>query len=102
MSATTDKLLSDAVATLERVAEAEADAAKTSKIGIMSALGALKLTRGHAAKAMALGRDADALLLLAKRHLFEAALKLKIIASHAPPGDVNAAAIAAIILQLNS
>jgi hypothetical protein len=94
----------DTMALLESVIRgADPDfAPPTQPPGLNATLGGLAPSSEHKARAMAIGHSVDALVMLARRQLFELANTIKIILATIPPGDVNAAALVAIVAQLRS
>jgi hypothetical protein len=99
MSISEDNLAA-ALAALERFVHEESEQPKKAG-GTRAALGTLKLTRTHAANALAHGQNADALLTLARRKVAEAITLLNMVTGTMPASDVNAATIKTIVTGLS-
>lgn len=69
---------------------------------IKAALCALVATGEHKAKALAVGQNIDALLMLAQRQIFEITTTIRNISLTMPAADINGAAIRSIIETLNA
>jgi hypothetical protein len=98
LSATVDQLLEQATAALASAVKAE----KEHGGGMRSTLGGIHVSAQHGARAMSVGQNVDSLLAQARRQILELANTIRIIAATMPPGDANAAPVAAIIDQLNN